>query len=43
MTTPGDVEKRAVLVIHNLMEHYGNKTSDDLSIITKTIDETQIW
>lgn len=39
----GDVEKRAVLVIHNLMEHYGNKTSDDLSIITKTIDETQIW
>lgn len=39
----GAVEKKAVLVIHNLMGHYGDKDSDDLSIITKTIDETQVW
>ena len=39
----GEVEKRAVLAIHNLMEHYGDDTADELNIITKTIDKTQMW
>ena len=29
--------------VHELMEHYGNDTSDELSVITETIDQTQEW
>lgn len=39
----GEVEKQTIEVIQELMEHYGNETSDELNVITKVIDETQQW
>lgn len=39
----GDTEKQVIEAVHELMEHYGNDTSDELSVITETIDQTQEW
>ena len=39
----GEAETHAIRVVHNLMEHYGNTTADELNVITKTIDKTQEW
>ena len=39
----GTAETYAITAVHNLMEHYGDASADELDIITTTIDETQGW
>lgn len=39
----GTAETYAITAVHNLMEHYGDASADQLDIITTTIDETQGW